>query len=203
MNTKVSPLTPCPTHTAGAQDWRSWWKITNSQFSLEERNLQSKILVEFLHSWPLLQSATRVAAFWPLRSEVQIQPLLYELAERGALLLPKILDGGKLIFCSVRNPDSDLVPGPLGLREPKAELENSLAAHTALTLVPGLLFGQNGERIGRGAGFYDRHLAANPGAVRVGLAYDWQVQNYLPQHNCDIPMHYVITPNTIQKGGIL
>jgi 5-formyltetrahydrofolate cyclo-ligase len=71
--------------------------------------------------------------------------------------------------------------------EPKADLpvyENPPAAF----LVPGLVFGKDGSRIGHGTGYYDRHLASFKGVHRIGLAYSAQMRNALPQNAMDMRM---------------
>jgi 5-formyltetrahydrofolate cyclo-ligase len=62
-----------------------------------------------------------------------------------------------------------------------------------LFVVPGVAFDARGVRLGRGGGWYDRALAAYPGAVRLGLAYDFQVLDLLPEAAWDVRMHAVVT----------
>jgi 5-formyltetrahydrofolate cyclo-ligase len=62
-----------------------------------------------------------------------------------------------------------------------------------LFLVPGVAFDARGARLGRGAGWYDRALAAHPRGVRVGLAFEFQVVPALPEAPWDVRMHAVVT----------
>jgi 5-formyltetrahydrofolate cyclo-ligase len=62
-----------------------------------------------------------------------------------------------------------------------------------LFIVPGVAFDPRGARLGRGAGWYDRALARYGAAVRVGLAFDFQVVPHLPEAAWDIRMHAVVT----------
>ncbi len=63
-----------------------------------------------------------------------------------------------------------------------------------MVLVPGLGFTDNGYRIGRGMGFYDRFLA-QPEFVGVscGLAFDEQIVEQLPLLDHDVPLSMLIT----------
>jgi 5-formyltetrahydrofolate cyclo-ligase len=60
-------------------------------------------------------------------------------------------------------------------------------------LVPGLAFDSRGVRLGRGGGWYDRALLRHPAAMRIGLAYDFQVAASLPEASWDVRMHAVAT----------
>lgn len=75
-----------------------------------------------------------------------------------------------------------LVRSSLGILEPVRD-ENKVIPISELDLVvvPGLAFDKGGNRLGRGAGYYDRFLAKLPGrTLKVGLAFDFQVLNYVP-----------------------
>lgn len=87
---------------------------------------------------------------------------------------------------------SDFVAGVYGILEPRIELPPVKPRDLSLIIVPGVLFGPTGERIGMGAGFYDRFLALAPHAFRVALAYDFQVlADPLPLKPWDMKMDAV------------
>src|SRR5205814_995342 len=62
-----------------------------------------------------------------------------------------------------------------------------------LVIVPGTAFGERGERIGKGMGHYDRFLTKVPRALRVSLAFDFQVLSRLEQNPWDQPVHWIMT----------
>src|SRR5207249_1844302 len=62
-----------------------------------------------------------------------------------------------------------------------------------LLLVPGVAFDVRGVRLGRGDGWYDRALARHPDAIRLGLAYEFQMIQRLPEEPWDVRMHAVVT----------
>lgn len=70
---------------------------------------------------------------------------------------------------------SDWVIPKTQIPEPRSELPSINPESISLIVVPGVVFGLGGQRVGRGAGFYDRFLNQCPSAIRVGLAYDFQV----------------------------
>ncbi len=66
-------------------------------------------------------------------------------------------------------------------------------ADGVLVLVPGVAFDASGVRLGRGAGWYDRALAEHPHAIRVGVAFDFQLVPSVPEDAWDVRMHAVVT----------
>ncbi len=62
-----------------------------------------------------------------------------------------------------------------------------------LWICPGLAFTRDGKRIGFGGGWYDRFLAqARPDALKLGVAYPWQVVADLPEEPTDIRLDGVV-----------
>ena len=63
----------------------------------------------------------------------------------------------------------------------------------ALVLVPGVGFAKNGNRIGMGAGYYDRFLARAIHAKTAGVIWDVQLVSAVIREDHDVPVQYVIT----------
>lgn len=68
-----------------------------------------------------------------------------------------------------------------------------------LVLTPLVGFDEEGNRIGRGAGFYDRHFAflrhrnAWQRPLMLGLAFELQRVERLPAKPCDVPLWGIVT----------
>jgi len=62
-----------------------------------------------------------------------------------------------------------------------------------LVIVPVLAFDSRNNRLGMGGGYYDRFLATQPDALKVGIAYSWAFRNSLPHEPHDIRLDKVIT----------
>lgn len=93
---------------------------------------------------------------------------------------------------AVRFPGwEQMVAGPLGIPAPRSE--RAFTGPIALAIVPGLGFTRSGARIGYGAGYYDRWLAARPQTEAVGIAFECQIVLTLPQDPHDIRMDRLVT----------
>lgn len=74
-----------------------------------------------------------------------------------------------------------------------------------LVLVPLVAFGVSGERLGSGAGYFDRAFAflctrsAWRKPLLVGLAYQWQRVDDLPVEAWDVPLAAVVTDSALHS----
>lgn len=85
------------------------------------------------------------------------------------------------------------IPGGRRIFQPMDTQARCDPQDVSIILVPGLAFGRDGSRLGRGAGFYDRFLSAHPDALRAGIAYSDQVLDTLPEDPHDQRMDILLT----------
>ena len=99
-------------------------------------------------------------------------------------------------FAAFTDPfdESDLENGPFGLMQPPATAEILVPD---VLFVPLLAFNAEGDRLGQGAGHYDRWLAEHPNASAYGMAWDVQLEETLPTEPHDVPLEAVITPTRL------
>ena len=89
-----------------------------------------------------------------------------------------------------------LIERSYGLREPRNP--QSVPVDTIdVMLVPGLGFDQNGGRLGRGGGYYDRYLESNRSPIVIGVAFDCQMIDSIYKEEHDQLMTAVVTPSGI------
>jgi ribonuclease D len=182
-------LIPRATLPQTPQELRAWARKRICAMSAEAKARESEKLLSELLKHPVLASGY-VAAFYPTELEPCIVPFLSKLATEGRLLLPRILDEQSMEFVLVANLEN-LRSGILGLMEPHPDLLAFGEPPTAF-IVPGLVFGKDGSRIGRGAGYYDRFLSSFKGTPKLGVAYSAQIRSSLPQKSTDMRMNEVV-----------
>ncbi len=113
------------------------------------------------------------------------------------IALPRIEEmDGQMTFHAHTDPycESDLEEGPHGLLQPASDAP---AAEPDVLVVPLVGFTDSGQRLGMGGGFYDRWLGDHPGTIAIGLAWDVQKVEALPQQQHDMPMTAIVTPTRI------
>lgn len=138
-----------------------------------------------------LSHGLTVASYVPVRSEADPSPLARAAVEAGCVLaLPHVTSRADPIRFLAWATEAELAAGPFGLRQP--------AAHAAelrpdIILTPLVGFDAVLNRLGQGAGHYDRAFAAFPEAWRVGVAWSVQRVPMLPIDPWDLPLHAIAT----------
>lgn len=150
---------------------------------------------------PAWRNAGVVALYVAVRGETDTEVLLRRAWESGkAVLLP---------LCDTERPGCmELVPcpGPEHLRPGYCNIPEPICPEPTPTVAPdcivtpGLAFDRSGFRLGMGGGFYDRLLSRPEyaGALRLGLAYAFQLIDHLPHETWDMPVDAVCT----EKGTL-
>jgi len=116
------------------------------------------------------------------------------LAEKGKLLLPKVIESHLKIFL-VNNIANQLKLNSWGILEPIPEICQEMhVAHISFVLVPGLTFDTSHHRLGYGKGYYDRFLTKLASSVLVcGLGFKEQLTPHLlPSTATDIPLQSLL-----------
>jgi 5-formyltetrahydrofolate cyclo-ligase len=88
------------------------------------------------------------------------------------------------------SPGDPLVPAPWGGHQPASDAAEIIPD---VIFVPLVAFDERFNRIGQGGGHYDRYLASNPLALRIGLAWDFQRIDAIEAQPWDVPLDAVLT----------
>jgi 5-formyltetrahydrofolate cyclo-ligase len=150
------------------------------------------------------RASSAIALYSPIKNEVATATVAADAISSGKEIFFPRLGRERAAMAMVRVRDlSELVAGAHGVPEPPADGEivapSDLAG--ALIVVPGVAFGPQGQRLGRGGGHYDRFIAALPDeAITVGLAYSFQLLDGVPQESHDRRLHYIITESALIRA---
>lgn len=141
------------------------------------------------------------AGYWPLPGEFDPRPLLEGLSARGHVCaLPVTVAPTAPLLFRRWAPGAPLQSGRYGILEPQ---DDAPPVVPDWLLVPLLAFDRAGFRLGQGAGYYDRTLAALRASGRpvqaVGLAFAGQEVAEVPRDPHDEPMDWIVTERDIFK----
>ena len=156
----------------------------------EERELDSSLIcdrIQLLEAW---KKAKIILLFAPLPDE----PDVLRLYDCSKIICFPRYKADRGYEAAIINNLKDLVPGKFGIREPSGKCAKVEAADIDLTLVPGVAFGRNRSRLGRGRGFYDRWLMQLAGR-RIGVGFDHQLVSGIPTEPHDVQLDLVVVPS--------
>jgi 5-formyltetrahydrofolate cyclo-ligase len=159
-----------------------------------ERAEKSEAVRRRLSDLPELRRAQAVMGFLPMRDELDTRPILSDLLAAGKrLYVPRTFVRERRMI-PVRLSDlRNLRTGEYGILEPETE-ETCTVEELDFLIVPGRAFDRNRNRLGRGAGFYDRFMAQEGfRAVRCGIAFACQVLDEIPHDQKDLPVDILVT----------
>lgn len=161
----------------------------------DARKAASAAICERLLVLPQVQAAGTVLSYMALPDEVDLAALHEALRARGVrLCFPVSLPGGVM---EAWEPGG-WVSGPYGIREP--ERGSSLPVppeEIDLVLAPCVAFDEQRNRLGHGAGYYDRYLPRCTKATVLAAAFESQKLSAVLTDEHDRPMDAVVTEETV------
>jgi len=150
---------------------------------------------------PVLARSKIIAAYLPAGGEVDCWLAIRSAWQRGREVVVPVLSGPRLCFAPLR-ADSPLKPNRYGIPEPVCAPEELLRPHDLdVVLLPLLGFDGCGNRLGMGAGFYDRSFSfllrrtAWDRPKLIGLAFSEQRLPALSAQYWDVSLDAVVTEN--------
>jgi 5-formyltetrahydrofolate cyclo-ligase len=147
----------------------------------------------FVAAIPLPPGAV-VSAYVAIGDEADPAPLIQRLRAKGhPIALPRVVRKGEKLAFHLREPGTALVPGVFGLSQPGKDWPEAIPD---VLVVPLLAFDSKGLRLGYGAGFYDRTLAALRASrkiLAVGYGLSAQEVPDVPHHSGDEPLDWIVT----------
>ncbi len=141
------------------------------------------------------QSSKSIGVYYPIGSEVNTFDIIkHSIDNKKDVGLPRVIDSTKIEFFKVIEDSFEKIKftkGKYGI------FENSVSTTSIdqmdLLIIPGIAFDLQGNRIGYGKGYYDRLLSSRKAKYVIGLAFETQVINEIPNNDYDIPVNIIIT----------
>lgn len=155
-------------------------------------------IVEQLLSLPELDSAKMVLTYAALPAELDPGLAIDRLRSRGVRVAYTRIEAPGVLGIHEVADDSELIPGPLSIRQPSPDLPRVAHDEIEAVLVPGVAFDECGARLGYGGGYYDQLLALLPeDCPRIGIAFDEQLLVDIPREEHDEHVDVIVTPTRV------
>src|SRR3990167_6448707 len=145
-----------------------------------------------------IKEKNNFSAYLPINNEVDTKGIIDDLLQKKAnIFVPafskKYDDYSFAKFTSWQ----DLEEGPKGILQPQI-IEPFDSSLIEVAILPGLAFSKSGVRLGYGKGVFDKLLSKSK-ALRIGLAYDFQIVDEIPQEKHDLNMNLVVTEEKVYR----
>ncbi len=156
----------------------------------EAYNELSSLICAKIENLEIWNSANKIALYSALPDEPSLQLLLDKYSSSKELYLPKILDDS-LNMQFFRYYNQDLGIGKYGIKEPPSSSEMINGKDLDLIIVPAVAFTKEGNRLGRGKGFYDKYLQ-DLDVFCLGVTFPFRILPSLPKEPWDRCMNLVL-----------
>lgn len=172
-----------------------------SRVSGQDWKQRSGLICSRLVAAAAFRESRSVLVFLSMSHEVDTAPIIAEAQAAGKLVAVPSIDGDRLAFRMLAGDPEALPLDDYGIRVPRVEwpvFDPAASRTRTLVVVPGLAFDRNGNRLGRGKGFYDRFLrdarvAAGENLVAVAICLSEQITELVPTGPDDQRVDAIVT----------
>lgn len=182
-------------------------KLRTKRYSIsasEQQNISLKIVAN-LSEHPLWKKSQYIAGYMPLGSEIDATLLLQLAQQQNKTCYLPALTEQALHFVQYRLGDA-LKPNRFNIPEPEITADKIInPTQLDLVLTPLVAFDSQGNRLGMGAGYYDRtfnFLQSQPRPSKpylLGLAYEWQKVDGIDAESWDVTLNGAITEQKLYQ----
>ena len=168
-------------------DLRKNIKALKKQHTSEQLEAQSELILRKLEQHPDFIKAQRIMLYSSLPDEVQTQAFIEKWRHQKHIILPTVV-GDDIIPVELA-AETEFAVGDFNILEPQ---NIAYTGDFDLIVVPGVAFDRQGNRLGRGKGYYDRFLCQHRATKKIGICFDFQLVDNVPIEENDIPMDEII-----------
>lgn len=172
------------------------------ELDADERAAAQRAILHSLERLRLFRRGARVAVYLPMAGEVDLRPCLERAWRRGAtVFVPRISNRRRGRMSFVRwTPGIAQRRNAFGIFEPAGTSRPTPAVRLDVVVLPVVGFDRQGNRLGMGAGYYDRALRRRLDPARhwrrprlIGVAFARQELEAIPASPWDVPLDLIVT----------
>jgi len=167
---------------------RQYVRSLKASFSPEQLKDMSGEIISRLLVHPRFVEAKTVLLYHSLPDEVSTHALLLEACKSKTVLLPTVV--GDELELHVFTPQANTHRGSFDIIESEGPLFTDYPS-IDLAIIPGMAFDKDGNRLGRGKGYYDR-LLPHLSCPLIGLCFPFQYLESIPTEEHDRRVDEVI-----------
>lgn len=159
-----------------------------AQMSYEDKINEARCVFSHIENSDIFTNCNNIMLFASLPDEIPTHDIIERWAEQKNIYLPRV-NGDDLDIIKYR--PGMLHKGSYDIMEPEGN-DTINPAILDMIIVPGVAFDKEGNRLGRGKGFYDRFLSKTH-AITIAVCFDCQLARHIPTEPHDLPAQFVVT----------
>lgn len=145
------------------------------------------------------QRAESIMGYLAFGNEISVDYILSQaLADNKKVYVPLVLSATEMQAARIESMQ-DFICDRYGIRSVAEPVESIAPELLDLILVPAVAFDRQGNRMGMGAGYYDRFLAHVPRKNTCGITCTALLQEMLPYDVNDVPVAALVDENGIRR----
>ena|SRR3990167_9651096 len=143
----------------------------------------------------IYQNASHIALYQAIDGEISLTPLWEKAVAAGkTCYMPMIHPNDHRLIFLPTSPHAPQKRNTFNILEPDVSPHKAIALQDIdLMILPLVAFNQQGTRLGRGAGYYDKTLQQAKPQYLLGAAYAFQEHTALVADAWDIPLDLIVT----------
>lgn len=178
---------------------RSSFKAIRTKLSSDFVISRSEIIYKKFTKLINIRKFNSICVYISFNNEVLTNSIVDLALKSGVrVAVPYVVNDFDMKLKFINNYNNDIhFQSRLSNPEPKLDLEDADISDISMFIVPALAFDEKCNRLGFSKGYYDRMLDSNKNALRIGLAYDYQILPNLPKESHDEILDLIISENKI------
>ncbi|MBC8015550.1 MAG: 5-formyltetrahydrofolate cyclo-ligase [Sporomusaceae bacterium] len=160
---------------------------------------QSSNMAQNLYNWPHYQSAKTIMLFLSMPDEPSMTNIIEHAWQQGkTVCVPHMREQFGIMDAAIINNMHDLVQGRFNLLVPNPiHLKLIDPGLIDIVVVPAVAYDDAGNRLGMGAGYYDRFIPQAPQAILIGAIWSSQIVASIPANQYDKGVQYLLKEDGI------
>ncbi len=184
------------------KELRSQLRSVLAALPAEVRQEKSRLAAELLFATPEYQKTEVLMIYLSLPQEADTTAIVLQAwKDHKRVLAPRVgWESRQMIPVEINDLDNaEITNFDYGVREPTRGVPFPTEL-IDLVIVPGLGFDPQGNRLGRGRGFYDRFLGnVEFKGVSCAFAFEDQIVESIPANELDVRVHMLVTEKTVRR----
>ena len=180
-------------------EMRSLMRDRISEIPEDKRLSEDAAIYENALSMSEWKSARSVFVYVGIGCEVRTDALIEKLISDGKRVYVPLCQGNGEMDAVYIPSLASLKPGRYGIPEPRECGEKAVPEDLDIIIVPGVAFGLDGTRLGRGAGYYDRFLSRTKKAKKIAFCREATLHETVPTEPHDEKVDIIVSERRIIK----